>query len=139
MQYWLLKTEPEVFSWDDLVREKVSMWDGVRNYAARNNLRAMAVGDLALIYYSVKERAVVGIARIVETAFPDPTTDDDRWSAVRIEPVELLPRWVRMEEIKAEPELAQMILLKISRLSVQPLTHAEFEHIRKMAARPQNG
>jgi predicted RNA-binding protein with PUA-like domain len=132
MQYWLLKTEPEVFSWDDLMRVNPSHWDGVRNYAARNHLKTMAEGDLALLYYSGKERAVVGIAKIVQAAYQDPTTDDDRWVAVAVAPDRLLNRPVTLEEIKTDPKLAEMVLLRISRLSVQPVTAAEFDHILKL-------
>ncbi|HEX2899180.1 MAG TPA: EVE domain-containing protein [Bacteroidia bacterium] len=139
MHYWLLKTEPETFSWEDLQREGQSHWDGVRNYAARNHLKAMAVGDLALMYYSGKDRAVIGIMKIVETAYPDPTTDDDRWVAVRVAPERLLARHVSLDEIKTDPMLAEMVLLRLGRLSVQPVTAAEFDHILKLAAGPAHG
>jgi predicted RNA-binding protein with PUA-like domain len=133
MQYWLLKTEPEVFSWEDLVREKQSHWDGVRNYAARNHLSAMKKGDLGLMYYSGKERAIVGIVRIAKEAYQDPTTEDERWVAVGITPERLLPRHVTLDEVKGEAKLKDMVLLRISRLSVQPVTQAEFDHLLKMA------
>lgn len=139
MHYWLLKTEPETFSWEDLQREGQSHWDGVRNYAARNHLKAMAVGDLALMYYSGKDRAVIGIVKIVETAYPDPTTDDDRWVAVRVAPERLLARHVSLDEIKTDPMLAEMVLLRLGRLSVQPVTAEEFDHILKLAAGPAHG
>jgi predicted RNA-binding protein with PUA-like domain len=133
MQYWLLKTEPEVFSWENLVSEGQSHWDGVRNYAARNHLSAMKKGDLGLMYYSGKDRAIVGIVRIAKEAYPDPTTDDERWVAVGVKPERLLPRHVTLDEVKGETKLKDMVLLRISRLSVQPVTQAEFDHILKMA------
>ena len=139
MHYWLLKTEPEAFSWEDLHREGQSHWDGVRNYAARNHLKAMAVGDLALMYYSGKERAIVGVVRIVTAAYQDPSTDDERWVAVRIAPERLLARHVTLDEIKTDPQLAEMVLLRISRLSVQPVTATEFEHILQLADNAKHG
>jgi predicted RNA-binding protein with PUA-like domain len=139
MQYWLLKTEPETFSYDDLLREGQSHWDGVRNYAARNHLKAMAVGDLALIYYSGKDRAIVGVAKIAAAAYPDPTTDDPQWVAVGVQPDHLLKRHVSLDEIKQDPKLSEMVLLRISRLSVQPVTKTEFDHILKLGGKDKNG
>lgn len=139
MQYWLLKTEPEVFGWEDLLREGQSHWDGVRNYAARNHLKSMKVGDLGLMYYSGKDRAIVGIVKIAQEAYPDPTTDDDRWVAVGIVPERLLPRHVTLDEVKGDPELSGMVLLKIARLSVQPVTKAEFDRILQRAGDTGNG
>ena len=139
MNYWLLKTEPETFSYDDLLRDGQSHWDGVRNYAARNHLKAMAVGDEALIYYSGKDRAVVGVARIAAAAYQDPTTDDERWVAVGVQPRYLLRQAVDLDQIKADPQLAEMVLLRISRLSVQPVTPAEFEHILHLGGGAQHG
>lgn len=139
MQYWLLKTEPETFSYDDLLREGQSHWDGVRNYAARNHLKAMAVGDLALIYYSGKDRAVVGVARIAAAAYPDPSTDDERWVAVGVKPEFLLKKHVALDDIKTDPKLADMVLLRISRLSVQPVTAAEYQHIFELGGGAQHG
>lgn len=134
-RYWLLKTEPEAYSWEDLVRMGRTPWDGVRNYQARNNMREMQVGDQALFYYSVKDRAVVGIAEIVAVAHQDPTTDDPRWECVDVAPVRLLPRRVGLAEIKADPALADMVLVKNSRLSVQPVAAAEWERILALAAK----
>lgn len=135
MNYWLLKTEPEVFSYDDLVREGRSHWDGVRNYAARNHLKSMAVGDQALIYYSGADRAIVGVATIAATAYQDPTTDDDRWVAVGVSPAYRLARPVTLDAAKADPALSGMVLLRIARLSVQPVTPAEFAHIIQLGGR----
>jgi predicted RNA-binding protein with PUA-like domain len=139
MQYWLLKTEPEAFSYDDLLREGLSHWDGVRNYAARNNLQAMAVGDLALIYYSGKAPAVVAVAEIAAAAYPDPSTDDARWVAVGVKPHALLQKGVSLATIKQDPQLAEMVLLRISRLSVQPVSAAEFQHIIDLGGGLQHG
>ncbi|MFM2377237.1 MAG: hypothetical protein RLZZ165_2334 [Bacteroidota bacterium] len=133
MQYWLLKTEPHVFDWEGLVEQGPSDWDGVRNYAARNHLKSMKVDDLGLMYYSGEDRTVVGVVRIVEPAYQDPTTDDNRWVAVRIVAEGLLKRPVSLDEIKADPKLAGMVLIRNSRLSVQPVTQPEFEQIVAMA------
>ena len=132
MSYWLLKTEPGAYSFEDLVRDGRTGWDGVRNYQARNNLAAMAVGDFAFIYHSVDAREVVGIALVVRTAYPDPTSDDPRWVAVDIEPVAALPVRVTLEAIKAAPSLREMRLVKHSRLSVVPVAESEFRTILAM-------
>lgn len=139
MNYWLLKTEPETFSYDDLLRDGQSHWDGVRNYAARNHLKAMAVGDQVFIYYSGKDRAIVGVARIAAAAYQDPTTDDERWVAVGVQPAYLLERPVDLDQIKTDPLLADMVLLRISRLSVQPVTPAEFDHILQLGGGAKHG
>lgn len=133
MRYWLMKTEPETFSWDDLVRAGRTAWDGVRNYLARNNMREMSVGDLAFIYYSVKERAIVGIARVVATAHQDPSTDDPRWECVDVAPVRLLSRRVSLDAVKADAALSQMVLVRSSRLSVQPVTEVEWTRVLELA------
>lgn len=128
-QYWLVKQEPDEFSWADLEREGRVVWDGVRNYAARNNLRAMRAGDLALFYHSVSGKEVVGVCRVSREAFPDPTAPEnerDRWSSVEFVPDRALPRPVPLAVIKTTPELAAMPLIKQSRLSVMPVTEAEF-------------
>ena len=135
MNYWLLKTEPETFSYDDLLREGQSHWDGVRSYAARNNLKTMAVGDRALIYYSGKDRAVIGVGSIAASAYQDPTTEDQNWVAVGVKPDFLFARHISLDEIKHDPKLAEMVLLRISRLSVQPVTAAEFEHILNLGGK----
>ena len=132
-QYWLVKSEPETYAWTDLVRDGKTAWTGVRNYAARLHLNAMRVGDRAFFYHSMSDKAVVGIAQVTRTAFPDDTADEPGWVAVELKAVEPLPRPVTLAEIKAEPALKNMALLRLSRLSVQPVTRAEFDKIVKMA------
>jgi len=132
MNYWLLKTEPETFSWDNLVEQKTSMWDGVRNYQARNNLRKMKIGDVALFYHSVKNPGIVGIAEILKEHYPDPTAKEGDWSVVDVKPVRKLERLITLQEIKAYPALKDMVLVKSSRLSVQPVTKEEFDIIMKL-------
>jgi len=127
--YWLMKTEPGTFSWDDLVRDGKTGWDGVRNYQARNHMKAMRKGDLALIYHSVKDKEVVGIAEITGEERPDPTAADDRWILVDLEPVKPMARAVGLATIKGDPKLADMVLVNNSRLSVQPVKAAEFRRI----------
>lgn len=129
MNYWLVKSEPNTYSWDDLVAKGPDLWDGVRNYTARNNLKAMKVGDLALFYHSVKEKAIVGIAECAKEHYLDPTTDDDRWVVVDFVAKEKLKKPVTLEDIKADPRLSQMDLLKLSRLSVQSVTKDAFNII----------
>jgi len=129
MQFWLVKTEPETFSWEDHVREGVSVWNGVRNFAARNHLRQMALEDRVLFYNSGKDRAIVGISKVVRTAYPDPTATEGDWSAVDLSPLKLLSRPVSLSAIKENPELQQMALIRISRLSVQPVTAGEYEMV----------
>ena len=132
MQYWLLKTEPEAFSWEDLLREKESHWDGVRNYQARNNLKAMEKGDLAFFYYSGKEKGIIGLVEIATSYYQDPSTEDDRWVAVGVVAKQRFSNILTLEAIKNDPELADMVLLKNSRLSVQPVSKAEFDSIIKL-------
>ena len=128
MNYWLMKTEPGTYSWDDMKRDKRTYWDGVRNYQARNNLKAMKEGDLAFFYHSVNEKTVVGVVKIVKEFYQDPTTDDDRWVAVDIVPdYDLNP--VHLSQIKADERLDQMVLVRNSRLSVQPVRKEEFDII----------
>ncbi|MEZ5276496.1 MAG: EVE domain-containing protein [Opitutaceae bacterium] len=134
MNHWLVKQEPETYSWDDFVRDGGTDWDGVRNYQARNNLRAMKKGDRALFYHSVGPREVVGIARVEATAFPDPTATEGDWSAVRLKPVKALKNPVCLDQIKMETSLADIVLLKNSRLSVQPLPEAAFKKIVEMGS-----
>ena len=122
-----MKTEPGTYSWDDLVNDKRTHWDGVRNYQARNNMKEMKVGDLALYYHSVNEKCVMGIAKIVKEYYQDPTTDDERWVVVDIEPVEKLKRSITLAEIKSDDRLSQMVLVNNSRLSVQPVRKEEFD------------
>lgn len=132
MKYWLLKSEPEAYSYDKLVQEKTGRWDGVRNYTARNNLRAMAVGDLALFYHSVQEKAVVGICKVSRTAYPDPTATAGDWSCVEVKPVRKLKVPVTLEQIKADPPLAKIEMLRLNRLSVVPLTPEEYARILEL-------
>lgn len=133
MNYWLLKTEPGTYSWDDLLKDKSTYWDGVRNYQARNNLKSMKEGDLALYYHSVNEKCVLGVARIIKEAYQDPTTDDDRWVAVDIVPEFALKRPVHLSEIKSDNRLEQMVLVRNSRLSVQPVKKEEFDIVISLA------
>ena len=133
MNYWLMKTEPETYSWDMLVKQKSGTWDGVRNYAARNNLKAMKKGDLVFIYHSNSPKAVIGIAKVVAEAFPDPTTKDPAWVAVKVTAQEKLPRPVTLDEMKLVRSLSKMKLLKIGRLSVSPVSAGEWQTILKLA------
>jgi predicted RNA-binding protein with PUA-like domain len=132
MNYWLLKTEPETFSWDDLLKKKTSMWDGVRNYQARNNLRKMKKGDLALFFHSGKLPEIVGIAEVIKEFYPDPTASDGDWSAIDIKPIRKLNRTISLKEIKQTSNLQDMVLVNNTRLSVQPVTINEFDSILKM-------
>lgn len=131
MNYWLVKQEPESYSFDTFRKEKRTDWTGVRNYQARNNLRAMKKGDKVLYYHSGDERAVVGLAKVTKPAFPDPT--DENWVAVELEAGKPLKKPVTLSDIKANPKLANIALLKQSRLSVVPLTEEEFDEILSMA------
>jgi len=128
MNYWLVKSEPEAYSWADFVRDTETDWTGVRNYQARNNLQAMQPGDLALFYHSVSEKAVVGVAEVLAAAAPDATAETGSpWVAVRLRPHAPLPSPVPLAALKAEPRLAQLGLLRQSRLSVTPVRAAEFD------------
>ena len=132
-RYWLMKTEPGSYSFEDLLRDGSTEWDGVRNYQARNNMKEMALGDLVLIYHSVGPKELVGIARVSATAHPDSTTDDERWECVDLVPVKPLIEAVSLAVVKAEPSLADMALVKHSRLSVAPLSAKEFNRVLKLA------
>ncbi len=127
--FWLVKSEPGSYSWDDLEADGATYWDGVRNHQARNNLQAMKKGDLVLFYHSVKDPGVVGIARVTRSAYPDPTTDDERWVVVDIEPVRKVTSAVSLKEIKTDLRLRQTALVTQSRLSVMPFEKTEFERI----------
>jgi predicted RNA-binding protein with PUA-like domain len=129
MAPWLAKTEPSTYSWQQLVKEKRARWDGVRNAEARNNLAAMKKGDEVLIYHSGDEKAVVGIAKVAKAAYQDPTTEDSRWVCVDLVPVRPLPRPVPLAAVKAEPSLGAMKLVTHTRLSVMPVSAAEFRKI----------
>ena len=131
MKYWLVKSEPHKYSWDDLKKDGRTYWDGVRNYQARNNLRAMQVGDLVLYYHSNEGLAVVGVARVTKEAYQDPTTADERWSVVDIEPVETLTAPITLSNMKQDKKLQDMVLIKQSRLSVMPVMKKEFDLIIK--------
>lgn len=135
-QYWLLKSEPEAYSWQQLLTEGVTFWEGVRNYQARNNLKQMQVGDVALFYHSVSEKAVVGVCCVTKTAYPDATDPTGKWVGVDVVPVQSLPYPVPLASIKTTPTLTEIALVRQSRLSVVPLTPAEFEQIIKMGQQP---
>jgi predicted RNA-binding protein with PUA-like domain len=132
--FWLAKQEPSSYSWSDFVAEGETSWTGVRNFAARNNLRKMQTGDEVLFYHSGDEKAVIGIARVTRTAYPDPTAKQGDWSAVDLAPVKPLSRPVTLREIKGNPRLKGVALVRQSRLSVMPLREAEFREIVKMAS-----
>ncbi len=132
MNYWLVKSEPFKYSWEQFVKDKKTHWDGVRNYAARNNLRAMAKGDQVFFYHSNEGLAIVGIAEVVKTAYQDPTTDDPNWVVVDLKPVQAMPKPVTLEAIKADPSLKDMDLVRLSRLSVGTVKPAEYKKIMKM-------
>ena len=127
MNYWLIKTEPGDYSWDDLVKDKKTFWDGVRNFQARNNLKNMKEGDLCLYYHSVNEKSAVGIAKVVREHYQDPTTDDQRWVVVDVVPESAFKKPVTLAEIKADARLTDMVLVRNSRLSVQPVKREEFD------------
>lgn len=130
---WLMKSEPDVYGWDDLTREGVGTWDGVRNYRARNNLAAMEVGDRAFFYHSNIGKEIVGIVEIVEAGLPDPTDDTGKWAAVRVRPVEKLAKPVTLADIKAEPRLADCEIIRQSRLSVCEFTSGEWDVVMEMS------
>ena len=127
MNYWLMKTEPDTFSWDDLVRDKTTGWDGVRNFQARSNLKAMKKGDQAFVYHTGDEKSVIGVAKITKEGYPDPK--DNEWVAVEIAPVKKLKKPITLAQIKADKRLNNMVLVKASRLSVQPVRPEEFDLI----------
>ena len=131
--YWLLKSEPDVYGWDDLLAEGEGTWDGVRNYTARIHLRAMALGDQAFFYHSNVGVEIVGIITISQAGFQDPTDETGRWTSVKVKPVRKLKRAVTLKEIKADPALAQMDLLTKFRLSVSPVKADEWAHIVKLS------
>jgi len=129
MAYWLFKSEPNTWGWDDQVAkgDAGEEWDGVRNYQARNNMREMKIGDLGFFYHSMKEKSVVGVVEVIAEAHPDSTTDDDRWDCVDIKAIAPFPTPVTLEDCKNDERLANMALVKTSRLSVQPVTEAEWK------------
>ncbi len=135
MNYWLIKSEPNTYSWDDLVRLGRDHWDGVRNFKARNNIKQMKVGDLCLFYHSVNEKSVVGIVEVVKEYYKDPTTDDHRWYVMDVVPVRKLKKPVSLAEVKADDRLTEMQLVKYSRLSVQGVKKEEFDIILELSER----
>ena len=134
-QYWLVKSEPESYSWDNLVHDRKTAWTGVRNYTARLHLNAMRVGDEVLFYHSVTDKSIVGVARVSKTAFPDTTTDDGGWVAVELAPVRPLAKPVTLAQIKTESSLKDIGLVRQGRLSVMPLKAAEYAKILKLGAK----
>lgn len=132
--HWLVKQEPTAYGWDNLVEDGTTAWTGVRNFQARQNLKAMRVGDRVLFYHSVVGKAVVGIAVVAREAYPDPTATEGEWICVDIAPVKALERPVTLQEVKANEKLANMALVRLSRLSVMQVSPAEFEEILRMAS-----
>jgi predicted RNA-binding protein with PUA-like domain len=133
MNYWLVKSEPEAYSWTQFVKDGKTAWTGVRNFAARLNLRAMKKGDLVCFYHSVTDKQIVGLARVARESYCDPTATEGDWSCVDLEPVKPLKNSVTLEAIKSDPALKDLKLLKQSRLSVSPLTPAEFARLLELA------
>lgn len=132
MKHWLVKSEPFKYSWDDLLKDKSTMWDGVRNYAARNNLKEMKRGDLVLFYHSNEGLEIVGIAEVSKEYYPDPTTTEDAWVVVDLKPKASLKKAVSLAALKADERFATLELIRLSRLSVSKVTPTEFKEILKM-------
>lgn len=132
MNYWLVKQEPAAYSWDDFVRDKKTAWTGVRNFQARANLAAMKKGDQVFFYHSVTGKCIVGLAEVVKTAYPDPTADEEGWICVDLKPLKPLPEPVTLEKIKQTESLAQMALVRQSRLSVMPVLADQAHLIQKL-------
>ncbi|HUS02552.1 MAG TPA: EVE domain-containing protein [Chitinophagaceae bacterium] len=133
MSYWLVKSEPNVYGWDDLVKEKQTVWSGVRNYAARIQLKTMKKGDEVLFYHSNEGMEIVGIAKVVKEFYQDPTTEDTNWVAVDVKPVKKLKKPVTLSQIKPDKRLQEMALVRLGRLSVQPVTEKEWKIIMELA------
>jgi predicted RNA-binding protein with PUA-like domain len=133
MAYWLVKSEPSAYSWEKLTEEKETAWTGIRNYAARLHLNSMKKGDEVLFYHSNEGLDIVGIAKVIKTAYQDPTTDDERWVAVDLKSHKKLKKPVSLDTIKKDKRLANMALVRIGRLSVQPVTDAEFKAVMELA------
>lgn len=133
MNYWLVKSEPEAYAWSQLVKDGVTAWTGVRNFTARNNLRAMKSGDRALFYHSGGEKSAFGVARVMKEAYPDATATEGDWSCVDLAPEKALAKPVSLAAIKADQVLKEMVLAKQSRLSVSPVTREQFERLLKLA------
>lgn len=132
MNYWLVKSDPETYDWAEFLKDKVTSWDGVRNYAARIHLRAMKKGDYVLFYHSVIGSGVVGTAIVTKEFYPDPTAEDDTWSSVELKAGKALKNFVSLKQIKAEIQLKNMMLVKIGRLSVSPVTEEEYKLILEL-------
>jgi predicted RNA-binding protein with PUA-like domain len=133
MNYWLVKSEPYKYPYEQLVKDKKTIWDGVRNYQARNNMRAMKKGDYVLFYHSNEGKAIVGIAKVVKEAYQDPTTDDTNWVVVELAPHKKLKKEVTLEVLKSEPRLMQMEFNRLARLSVQGVKKEEFDIVLELA------
>lgn len=133
MNYWLVKSEPSVYGWEQLLKDKKTSWDGIRNYAARNNLRDMKKGDEVFFYHSNEGMEIVGIATVAKESYQDPTTEDKNWLAVDIKPIKKLKKPVTLIQIKNDPELSQMELVRISRLSVQKVNPKEWSRVIKFS------
>ncbi len=129
MNYWLIKSEPEAYSWSDLLNDGKTAWTGVRNFAARNNLRAMKTGEVVFFYHSGDGKSIVGLARVTRQSYPDPTADEGDWSAVDLAPVKALAKPVTLAAIKADTLLKEMVLVRQSRLTVMPVTEEQFAHL----------
>lgn len=133
MKYWLVKSEPFKYSWEQFEKEKKAVWDGVRNFAARNNLRDMKIGDLVYFYHSNEGKEIVGIAKVSKESYQDPTTDDTNWVVVELTPFKKLKKTVTLEQIKGDKKLENMQLVRLSRLSVGSVTKAEFDYILELS------
>lgn len=133
MNYWLVKSEPDVFGWDNLVNDKVAIWDGVRNYQARNNLRFMKKGDLVLFYHSQTTKDIVGLSEVSQEFFQDPTSDDPNWVSVKLIPVKKFVEPVTLVMLKANEKITELIMLRNGRLSVMPVSKKEYNEIIKMS------
>ncbi len=133
MNYWLVKSDPDTYSWNKMLQDKRTFWDGVRNYQARNYLKEMKKDDLVLFYHSQSDKSIVGITKVAREHYPDPTTEDERWVVVDLEVVDSLPNPVSLERIKNNPILAIIPLVKQQRLSVMPLTKEQYNEVMKLA------
>jgi predicted RNA-binding protein with PUA-like domain len=131
MQYWLVKTEPDTYSWDTLVKEKKGVWDGVRNFQARSNMKSMKKGDLVFVYHTGEEKSIVGLAKVASEPYPEPKDSD--WVAVDLTPEKKLKKAVSLAQVKADKKLANMVLVRASRLSVQPVKQEEFDYIVELS------
>lgn len=133
MNYWLVKSDPETYGWKEMTADKQTFWSGVRNYAARNNMKAMHKGDLVLFYHSQSDKAIVGLVEVAKEFYQDPTTDDTNWVVVDLKVVKAVKQPVTLAQIKSDKRLANIALIKQSRLSVMPVTKAEYDIIMEMA------